>query len=113
MEAQAVGPWPYPPQRDYQPGRLTFEGQVFEDVGIKVKGGCGSSRHTTQKAGLKISLNWDDPAVPGCPTTPAALRQTHLTLNNMVQDPTFERERLAYQLFRAMGVPAARPPTSG
>ncbi len=108
MEAQAVGPWPYPPQRDYQVGRLTFEGQVFNDVGVKVKGGCGSSRHTNQKAGLKISLTWDDPAVPGCPASRRLYGQTHLTLNNMVQDPTFERERLAYQLFRAMGVPAPR-----
>ncbi len=108
MEAEAVGPWPYPPQRSYQPGKLTFEGQVFEDVGVKVKGGCGSSRHTTQKAGLKISLNWDDLAVPGCPVSRRLYGQTHLTLNNMVQDPTFERERLAYQLFRAMGVPAPR-----
>ena len=108
MEAEAVGPWPYPPQRTYQPGRLTFEGQVFEGVGVKVKGGCGSSRHTNQKAGLKISLDWDDPAVPGCPTSRRVFGQGHITLNNMVQDPTFERERLAYQLFRAMGVPAPR-----
>ena len=32
----------------------------------------------------------------------------HLTLNNMVQDPSFERERLAYQLYRGFGVPAPR-----
>ena len=108
MEAEAVGPWPYPPQRHYQPGRLIFDGQVFDGIGVKVKGGCGSSRHTTQKAGLKISLNWDDPAVPGCPTTRRLSGQTHVTLNNMVQDPTFERERLGYQVWRAMGVPAPR-----
>ncbi|HVV85837.1 MAG TPA: CotH kinase family protein [Kofleriaceae bacterium] len=108
MEAEAVGPWPYPPQRHYQRGTLTFEGLVFDDVGVKVKGGCGSSRHTNQKAGLKISLTWDDPAVPGCPASRRLFGQTHLTLNNMVQDPTFERERLAYELFRAAGVPAPR-----
>jgi spore coat protein CotH len=108
MEAEAVGPWPYPPQRHYQRGRLIFEGQVFDGVGVKVKGGCGSSRHTTQKAGLKISLAWDDPAVPGCPASRRVFGQTHITLNNMVQDPTFERERLGYQVWRAMGVPAPR-----
>ncbi len=108
IDAEAVGPWPYQPQRSYQAGRLTFEGQVFDGVGIKVKGGCGSSRHLSGKAGLKIDLEWDDPAVPGCPASRRLYGQTHLTLNNMVQDPSFERERLAYILFRAMGVPAPR-----
>ena len=107
IDAEAVGPWPYQPQRSYQPGRLTFEGQVFT-VGVKAKGGCGSSRRLAGKSGLKISLSWDDPAVPGCPASRRVFGQTHITLNNMVQDPTFERERLGYQVFRAMGVPAPR-----
>jgi hypothetical protein len=108
MDAEAVGPWPYQPQRSYQRGTLTFEGQVFAGVGVKVKGGCGSSRHLSGKAALKISLDWDDPAVPGCPAKRRLFGQTHLTLNNMVQDPSFERERLGYRLWRAMGVPAPR-----
>jgi spore coat protein CotH len=108
IDGESVGPWPYQPQRSYQRGRLTFEGQVFEGVGVKAKGGCGSSRRMSGKSGLKISLNWDDPALPGCPAGRRLFGQSHVTLNNMVQDPTFERERLGYQLFRAMGVPAPR-----
>jgi hypothetical protein len=108
IDAQAVGPWPYVPDRDYYTGTLRFEGQDFEGVGIRVKGGCGSSRNLTGKAGFKISLGWDDPAAEGCPEERRLYGQKHLTLNNEVQDPSFERERLGYQLYRAFGVPAPR-----
>jgi len=108
IDAQAVGPWPYVPDRDYYTGTLRFEGQTFEGVGIRVKGGCGSSRQLTGKAGFKISLAWDDPAVAGCPDDRRLYGQKHLTLNNAVQDPSFEREYLGYTLYRAFGVPAPR-----
>ena len=108
IEAQAVGPWPYVPDRDYYTGTMRFEGQTFEGVGIRVKGGCGSSRHLTGKAGFKINLAWDDPAVAGCPDDRRLYGQKHLTLNNAVQDPSFEREYLGYTLYRAFGVPAPR-----
>jgi len=108
IDAQAVGPWPYVPDRDYYTGTLRFEGETFEGVGIRVKGGCGSSRNLTGKAGFKISLGWDDPAVGGCPEERRLYGQKHLTLNNAVQDPSFEREYLGYVLYRAFGVPAPR-----
>ena len=108
IDAQAVGPWPYVPDRDYYTGTLRFEGQTFEGVGVRVKGGCGSSRNLDGKAGFKISLGWDDPAVGGCPAERRLYGQKHLTLNNAVQDPSFEREYLGYRLYRAFGVPAPR-----
>ncbi len=108
IDAQAVGPWPYVPDRDYYTGTLRFEGQTFEGVGIRVKGGCGSSRNLSGKAGFKISLGWDDAAVPGCPEERRLYGQKHLTLNNAVQDPSFEREYLGYVLYRAFGAPAPR-----
>jgi hypothetical protein len=108
IDAQAVGPWPYVPERDYYTGTLRFEGETFEGVGIRVKGGCGSSRNLTGKAGFKINLEWDDPAVGGCPQERRLYGQKHLTLNNQVQDPSFEREHLGYILYRAFGLPAPR-----
>ena len=108
IDAQAVGPWPYVPDRDYYTGTLRFEGETFEGVGIRVKGGCGSSRNLTGKAGFKISLEWDDPAVAGCPDERRLYGQKHLTLNNAVQDPSFEREYLGYIIYRAFEVPAPR-----
>lgn len=108
IDAQAVGPWPYVPDRDYYTGTLRFEGETFEGVGIRVKGGCGSSRNLTGKAGFKVSFGWDDPAVGGCPEERRLYGQKHLTLNNAVQDASFEREYLGYTLYRAFGVPAPR-----
>jgi hypothetical protein len=108
IDAQAVGPWPYVPDRSYYSGTLTFDGVVYEGVGIRVKGGCGSSRPLSGKAAFKISLGWDDPNLAGCPADRRLYGQKHLTLNNGVQDAGFERERLGYTLFRAFGLPAPR-----
>lgn len=96
--------WP----RAYYAATLEFEGQRFEGVGVHVKGGCRSSRLLEQKPALSINLEWDDPAVDGCP----AQRRVHglkkLVLNNMVEDPTYIREALGYRLMRQLGVPAPR-----
>jgi hypothetical protein len=66
-------------------------------VGIKLKGGLGSRRPITEKAGLKIKF---DEFVDG----QTFLGLEKMTLNNMVQDPTMTHEVLAYQAFRRMGV---------
>lgn len=96
--------WP----RSYYAGNLIFEGERFDGVGIHVKGGCRSSRLLTQKAALAINLEWDDPAVPGCPAERRLHGLKKLVLNNMVEDPTYIREALGYGLLRAMDVPAPR-----
>ncbi len=97
-----------PYQRNYYTAALTFEGQTYGGIGVKVKGGCGSARTLDGKPGLKINLNWDDPAVPGCPDSRRIYGQNHLTLNNQVQDRSAAHERLGYRLYRAMGVPVPR-----
>ncbi len=67
-------------------------------VDVKLKSYVGSSRTIDQKCAFKIDLNdhhgreWHGLG--------------HLTLNNMVQDNTYVHEWAAYELFRAMGVPA-------
>lgn len=108
INAQALPPGCVPFERAYYTGTLEFEGDTYENVGVKTKGGCGSSRDLTRKAALKISLDWDDPAVPGCPGSRRIMGLDSLTLNNMVQDPSFSHERMAYALFRALGAPAPR-----
>jgi hypothetical protein len=97
-------PW----ERSYQRASLRFEDQVFEGVGIKIKGGCGSARTLDGKPGFKVNLDWDDPAVPGCPEERRLFGQKHLTLNNSVQDRSFAHERLGYSVYKAMGVPVPR-----
>lgn len=108
MNAEAVPPGCVPFTRSYHTGSLTFEGQTFDGVGVKIKGGCGSARDLFHKTALKVNLSWDDPDVAGCPTERRLYGQKHLTLNNGVEDRTATHERLAYSLFRAMGVPAPR-----
>ncbi|MFT5679609.1 MAG: hypothetical protein ACI8RZ_000513 [Myxococcota bacterium] len=72
----------------------------FDRVGFRKKSTVGSNRDLDDKAAFKIDLNrYDDHRLGG---------QKMLTLNNMVQDPTYVAEHLAYSLYRAAGIPAPR-----
>lgn len=85
----------------YVEGAIGFQGVWLEPVGIRSKGQWGSYRTMDQKVALKVKLDEYDKDV--------RLRGLeHLTLNNMVQDPSAVHERLAYELFRDAGVPAPR-----
>ncbi|MFO0552808.1 MAG: CotH kinase family protein [Polyangiaceae bacterium] len=108
MNAEAYPPGCVPFTRSYHTAKLTFEGQTFDGIGVKIKGGCGSARDLYHKTAFKINLSWDDPAVPGCPADRRLFGLKHLTLNNGVEDRSATHERLAYRLFRELGVPAPR-----
>jgi spore coat protein CotH len=86
--------------RAYHPGTLVWQGQTLERVGVRLKGRT-SFRDINGKAAFKIKM---DELVPG----QRLLGLRRLTLNNMVQDPTWARERLAYHLYREAGVAAPR-----
>jgi len=90
---------------EYQPGTLSLRGTGGEvgplEVGIRLKGSVGSFRPLSGKAAFKVKL---DEYVDG--QTLLGLKK--LTLNNMVQDPSMIHETLAYEAFRAAGVPASR-----
>jgi hypothetical protein len=66
-------------------------------VGVKLKGSIGSRRNINEKAALKIKFDEfvDDQTFEGL---------EKMTLNNMVQDPSFIHETLAYKAFHDMGV---------
>jgi spore coat protein CotH len=108
IHAEAIPNGCVPHDRAYYSGTLRFEDQVFEGVGIRVKGGCGSARNLDGKAGFKVNLSWDDPAVPGCPDTRRLFGLKRLTLNNLVQDRTFSHERLGYPIYKRLGVATPR-----
>ncbi len=108
MNAEAIPPGCVPHDRSYQRADVTIDGVHFEGAGLKVKGGCGSARTFDAKPGLKINLEWDDPAEVGCPGERRIFGQKHLTLNNQVQDRSAMHERLGYRLYRTMGVPVPR-----
>jgi spore coat protein CotH len=82
------------------PVRLVFDGGEFPIVELELKGGYGSFRADldTQKTAFKVDLNaYEDHEWHGL---------ERLTLDNMVQDPTFTHAYLTFALFREAGVPA-------
>ncbi|HNH48900.1 MAG TPA: CotH kinase family protein, partial [Myxococcota bacterium] len=85
----------------YVEGSAQWEGLSFPSVGIRLKAYVGSARTIDQKAGFKVDLNRYD-------SEGELLGVETLTLNNMVQDPSYIHERLAYMVFEAMGVPVPR-----
>jgi hypothetical protein len=90
---------------EYQPGSfsVTDGSQAFGplEVGIRLKGSSGSFRPLTEKAAFKVKFDEyvDDQTFFGL---------EKLTLNNMVQDESMIHETLAYEVFRAAGLPASR-----
>jgi hypothetical protein len=83
----------------YFEATATIDGERFERVGLRKKGFLGSLSET--RPSLKIKL---DEYVAG----QAVLSMDKLTFNNAQQDPALIRQCLAYDLFRAAGVEAAR-----
>jgi CotH kinase protein len=84
----------------YQAGSLEFRGEIFEDVGVRLKGRA-SAQGFDGKPAFKIKVN---EFVSGQRLN--GLKR--LTLNNMVQDPTMMRERLGFAYLRSLGLPAPR-----
>lgn len=113
LDEDAVDDLTQRPNR-YTHASVTIDGELFEDVAMRLKGGAGSfvafdedySPHATWfgypgKSAFILNLDRfvDDQALFGI---------EKLTLNNLAQDPSGIRELLAYALFREGGVPAAR-----
>ncbi|NCG18009.1 MAG: hypothetical protein GWP91_03230 [Rhodobacterales bacterium] len=80
---------------------VTVLGTTLEQVELTIKGGYGSGREFHEKAAFRMNLDRFDPEGP-------IRGQEHLTLNNMVQDPSAVHETLTYRLMREAGIPAPR-----
>lgn len=85
----------------YVEGSVSFGAVTLSPVGIRIKGQWGSLRDLDQKAAFKVNMG-------SFGRSGELLGLEKLTLNNMVQDPSLVHERLAYQLFTDLGVPAPR-----
>ncbi len=85
----------------YVQGDIVFDGEPVDDVGVRLKGRIGSFRDLSAKAAFKIDINRfvDGQTLHGL---------EKLTLNNMVVDCSFAKERLAFAAFAALGIPAPR-----
>lgn len=80
---------------------LAGEVTVLPDIGVRLKGVYGSFRTLDQKAAFLLKF---DRYVPD----QKLFDLTKLAVNNMVQDPSMQREQLGYVLFREGGTPAPR-----
>lgn len=94
-------------ERSYHRGNLIFDGVRYDGVGVKARGN-GTADTLGEKPSLKINLEWDDPAVPGCPEARRIEGKKKLNLINMRQDPSFVRIPLAGELDRLVGAPQPR-----
>lgn len=89
-----------PRQDNYVRATFRYGDVTLKDVGVRIKGEA-SFRKLDRKAPFKIKF---DEFVNG----QAFRGLKRLTLNNMVEDPSFLAERLAYHFFRAAKLPAPR-----
>ena len=106
-----------PAAEQYVPGALIFEGQRYEDVGVRYKGSVGAFRRcvgdgggpigmvsgpkTCPKLSMKVKFNFVDPEA-------RFFGLKKLQFHAMNNDSSLMRERLGYWVFREMGAPAPR-----
>ncbi len=93
----------------YVPATLTYDGEVLADIGVRYKGGFGT-----------LALCFDGQGNRTCPKLSMKLKfdayvagqrfygLKRLNFHAMMYDPSHVKDRLAYGLFRAAGVPAPR-----
>ena len=83
------------------PATMTFTDASGADrtyhVTLHIKGGVGSRQRLDEKPAFSVALGKGD----------RFFGLEHLTLNNMVQDPTMLHEALGYQVYEAAGVKVA------
>lgn len=84
----------------YVRGTLRYAGETLADIGVRIKGEA-SQRTLDEKAAFKLKF---DEFVSK--QSFHGLRR--MTFNNMVEDPTYLAERLAFHFFREAGLPAPR-----
>lgn len=83
---------------DYYLANVSLDGTVLRQIGVRSRG--TGSRNATKPA-LKLDFNQ-------FVSSQEWAGYKELVLRNAVQDASFLRERLAYQVFEAMGIPAPR-----
>ena len=82
----------------YYPCRFEWQGQTVQNVGIRSRG-LGS--RSSVKPGLRVDFDRFAP-------DQTFLGMKSFVLDNLVQDPSMLKERLAMALFRRLGLPAPR-----
>ena len=87
--------------RKYVRAKVTVLGEIFDPVGVHLKGSQGSVRGIDEKPSFTLDFAKYDPVKRF-----KGLAKIHL--NNSVEDATFLNEQIGSALFAAAGVPAPR-----
>ncbi|MAY80853.1 MAG: hypothetical protein CL930_08720 [Deltaproteobacteria bacterium] len=90
--------WPESPFTWFS-AAITIDGETFDNVGIRKKGFVGSMDEEKPSLKLKFDKFVEDQTF---------LDSERLTLNNSIQDESYIRQCLAYDLLTAAGTPAPR-----
>lgn len=104
-----------PAAEEYVEGMLIFEGDTISPVGIRYKGSIGAFVNcvsganltnptgfkTCTKLSMKVKINWEG-------RTEKFYKLKKLQFHSQNLDASQMRERLGYNIFREMGVPAPR-----
>lgn len=90
-----------PPTDDRMPAGLTVDGETAYGAGVRLKQGAAQFQGLDGKPGFSIET---DEFVDGL----ELFDVDRFTLGNAALDHSFVAEQLAYDLFRAAGIPAAR-----
>lgn len=87
---------------DYAKSEITIDGQLFPDAGLRFKGNSSyrSSRNSLKKP-FKIDTNR---FIKG----QKLHGRTKLNLSNAFLDPAYMKEKLAYEVYRAAGLPTPK-----
>jgi spore coat protein H len=95
--------------KTYFPAELSFNGKKFGKVGVRYRGSYGTlfpcldpSRSACPKISIKIKFDFEK-----SDTKIRFFGMESLNFNSAIYDPTYLRERLAYDLYRSMGLKAA------
>ena len=86
--------------KEWVVGDFAWNGLLWEDVGVRLKGN-GSFQGILQRPSVKVKFDHLNPEGD-------FFGQDMLVFNNMGTDATKIRERVAYQMYREMGIPAVR-----
>lgn len=93
-----------PTAEEEKPATITYDGVTLENVSFRTKGNS-SLMHVANSRGTRFSYKVDmNEYIDG----QKLMGLKKINFNNSFKDPTYMRERIAYDLMREMGVPSAR-----
>lgn len=93
-----------PLTEDYYTASITYRGVTLDDVAFRTKGNSSLTavaRMNSERYSFKVDMNYYEDGQK-------LLGMKKINLNNNYKDPSYMRERLAYDMMRSLDIPAPR-----